>query len=114
LLQGTSTLHCQHHEPFLDPPANLKVIFKQLVVPFFIECPGFEAPEVENELWDLFCWATGAVASYSFELGDDKLHVCLRRLHKRMWTLRQSMACLCMPGIHGVPVALESNLWRCM
>ena len=78
LLAGTSTLSYEHDEPHLDPPANVKHIFTELIVPVFEKRPEYKAPTDQEELWQLFAWATGAVASYSFELGDEGLHVRFR------------------------------------
>jgi hypothetical protein len=74
-LRGSSTLHLEDCEPFMQPPTNLQRVFSRLVVPLFAELPELGAPKEEGELWSLFLWATGAVASYSFELGDGVFHV---------------------------------------
>jgi hypothetical protein len=71
ILKGTSVT-----QRAVVPPADLDNLFKKLVVPFFDEFPGFIPLDSSPDLQELFHWATAIVASYSFELGDEGLHVC--------------------------------------
>lgn len=79
MLRGTSTLHAETMQPFGHPPAAVWDIFREVVEPWFSEAPGVQAPAGgEDALWNLYGWATAVVAAYSFELGDQRLQVCLQ------------------------------------
>ena len=75
LLEGTSTHQHETMAPYPDPPANVDEIFAKLIVPVFTEVPMLKGKLDKDALRQLFMWATGAVASYSFEVGDDGFHV---------------------------------------
>ncbi|EFJ47106.1 hypothetical protein VOLCADRAFT_105180 [Volvox carteri f. nagariensis] len=54
-----------------DAPTQVPVLWSEVVEPFIQEHPELELPEGKAG-YDLYRWATCAVASYSFILGDDK------------------------------------------
>ncbi|GLC35928.1 hypothetical protein PLESTB_000520300 [Pleodorina starrii] len=54
-----------------DAPTQIPVLWSEVVEPFIREHPELGMP-AGKEGYDLYRWATCAVASYSFILGDDK------------------------------------------
>ncbi|KAF8073173.1 SETD6 [Scenedesmus sp. PABB004] len=69
-----------------DAPTRVAQLFEELVLPFVQahadvcqallgKAPGdVDESEAREALWPLYRWATCAVASYSFVLGDDQYH----------------------------------------
>ncbi len=61
-------------------------LFEELVLPFLNDHPDIAAVAMpkgdRNFAWELYRWATAAVASYSFILGDDhyQVHYCMQPL----------------------------------
>jgi hypothetical protein len=73
-LAGSSTLAFEDTWPE-HMPAMVMDVAEQVVVPFFTMNTTFLPDADEASVLALYRWALGAVAAYSFELGDDKLQV---------------------------------------
>ncbi|GFR41412.1 hypothetical protein Agub_g2095 [Astrephomene gubernaculifera] len=54
-----------------DAPTQVPLLWSEVVAPFIAEHPELELPGGQQG-YELYRWATCAVASYSFILGDDK------------------------------------------
>lgn len=59
------------------PQLQVPLLWSEVVEPFILEHPDLGLPGGQAG-YDLYRWATCAVASYSFILGDDKYQVCDR------------------------------------
>jgi hypothetical protein len=71
-----------HVQAPADAPTRVRQLWEDIAWPFLSAHPhllaglGKKKGAVQKERgWALYCWATGAVASYSFVLGDDQFHV---------------------------------------
>ncbi len=75
-LRGTSALDKMEGrvQAAADAPTRVRQLWEELVCPFVQDHPRLRLPDGDKG-WALYQWATAAVSSYSFILGDDKYHV---------------------------------------
>ncbi len=90
-----------------DAPTRVRELFDEVVCPFLEHHPQLGLPAGEGA-WEPYRWATAAVSSYSFILGDDKFHgmVPVRPRRRR----REVAALLVMPLMPRARARVHSSL----